>query len=251
MSVERDIADIDPDFNAPSDWSGMSGREKDAYITSYWNAASEAKQDELFNLSLAVFPDSDDFKEYIDDKIVVCLNQNMGGGFYGEGSLLGMTLAPNSNGSRSDDAQIVLHELIHTIQRNIAFPSLRNEGYIDRWFSEGQALALAGQRVATSPNGASTPQVKSIGNEHQHFSDTGEAFEQYGFAYNYLARLNDSQSMVSLLEGIRYYSLEDTVAVQNVSSDSFRYGFDQNMKKADGSQLTLENYETNYLSFHQ
>ncbi len=250
-AVRYDIADIDPDFNEPSNWSSMSDTEQYTYVVAYWNASSEAKHDELYAKYLEVYPQFVDFTKYIEDKIVVCLNPSMGGSFYGEGSLVGMTLATKSSAERADDSQIVLHELIHTIQKNIAFPSLPEEAYIDRWFSEGQAVVLAGQKVATSSNGAYTPKVKSIGNEHVHFSSTGEAYEQYGLAYKTLAKSNESQAMVSLLEGIRYYSLPNEYkSEQYVSSDAFRYGFNENMKKRNGSQLTLEEFETNYLSFH-
>lgn len=250
-TVRYDITDIDSDFAQPSNWSSMSDTEQYTYVVAYWNASSEAKHDELFGLYLEVYPHFDEFAKYIEDKIVVCLNPSMGGSSYGEGSLVGMTLATKSSAERADDSQIVLHELIHTIQKNIAFPSVYSEVYIDRWFSEGQAVALAGQKVATSSNGAYTPQVKSITNEHDHFSSTGEAYEQYGFAYNYLADSNDSQAMIALLEGVRYYSLPNKYkSEQHVSSDAFRHGFDENMKKPNGSQLTLEEFETNYLSFH-
>ncbi|GAA6203684.1 hypothetical protein [Thalassotalea sp. SU-HH00458] len=245
--VDYSTGDVDSDFVYPVGWETMSDEDKYAYYVAYWNSLSDQKHDELVSGFFALYPAN--YENYIvSKKIIVCLDERMGDG--GEATVLGMNIGPKSSGGTTNSA-LVLHELIHMIQKNIANPLDESERLLDRWFSEGQAVYLSGQKTATSVNGQTPVHVKTIVDENAYFSSPGLAYEHYGLAYKYLAEYNPKESMVSLLEDIRYYRKADTsYMLNNSSKDSFRYAFDENMKKADGTQLTLDEYENYYGSFH-
>lgn len=243
----KDISDIDSNFPAPANWNDMSYSSRLSAIKGYWNTISDDKQTALLVAygELLSF-DVIDGQE-IPEKIVVCLDQSKDSGIYGQGSLLGMNIAPQSKADRSDASQVVLHELIHTVQLNVSLPVDSAIAVNDHWFMEGQATYLAGQKTASSFDGYYPVNVVSFYEEEQHFSDSGLAYEHYAKAYSYLATHNDSSVFLSLLNGVRTYTGEVSVDAGNgVSGDRFRHAFDQNIKDSNDEQLTLENFRTDY-----
>ncbi|MCW8831965.1 MAG: hypothetical protein OQK03_01435, partial [Colwellia sp.] len=244
---EHDISDLDSDFPAPANWSEMTYNQRYSFVIGYWNSASDSKHGEL----VASYTEHYQFDPVgyntVADKVVVCLDQTMNGSRYGQGSIIGMNIAPNSTASRNDDDEVVLHELIHMIQFNVAVPTEGAAYGLDRWFTEGQATYLAGQKVASSHSGHYPVHVVDLYDEGQHFSDTGLAYEHYAVAYKYIDTHNSKAEVLNMLLDIRNYQGEGMrTRSSGVSSDIFQESFNVNMHKKDGTQLTINDYRSNY-----
>lgn len=177
------------------------------------------------------------------EKIVVCIDDtrtsNVG---YGEGTLAGMEIAANSIFSRSDINQIVYHELVHTIQGNVASPN-GDLNSLDRWFLEGQAVTLSGQKVATKPDGFNPTNVISSADENP--AEASKYYEHYGLAYSFLAKHNSAADFHNMFMEMRT-SIADEEASWGVVEPKFEQGFENHMK-VNGLPLILSDFKTNYL----
>mgnify|MGYP003624870762 CR=1 FL=1 len=245
----QDITSIDSDFVAPDGWAEMQSYARISFIKGYWNDISDEKQDQL----IAIYNQRYSFDVtngyLIPDKIVVCLDTTRDKVLYGQSTLLGMNLAPNSRASRSDAEQVILHELIHTIQLNVSTP-VDAGGVNDIWFMEGQASFLAGQKVAASADGFYPVDVVHFADADTVFQDNlGVAYEHYAKAYSYIDANSGKEAALRLLINVRHYQgggTNDTY--YGVSSDRFSAAFGANMLKKDGNPLTIEDYRNNYHS---
>ncbi|MGK0296375.1 MAG: hypothetical protein ACI884_002553, partial [Ulvibacter sp.] len=176
-------------------------------------------------------------------KIMVCLSERMNEMQYGEGTLLGMNLAHHSVYKRAnnDESQVILHELIHTIQQNISSPVKTISFTLDHWFKEGQATFLAGQTKADSKDGMRPVDVVTYWDESQVFSFGNDAYKHYALAYSLIA--DDKEAMKALMYDVRNYAGGgDTVPSNGISGTAFESAFDANMT------TTLQNLRTNYNS---
>jgi hypothetical protein len=247
-----DIAYIDSDFVAPAGWAEMQYSARLNVIKGYWNTITDEKQDRL----IALYNERYDYdltdNSLVPEKIVVCLDTTRDKVLYGQGTLLGMNIAPNSMASRSDAEQVILHELIHTIQLNVSTP-IDAGGVNDIWFMEGQASFLAGQKVAASAGGFYPVNVVHFADVDTVFQDNlGVAYEHYAKAYSYIDANSGKEAALNLLIDVRRYQGGGTSdTYYGVSSDRFSEAFDANMLKKDGSQLTIENFRNNYHSFFE
>jgi hypothetical protein len=245
----QDISSIDIDFVAPDGWAEMQYSARLSVIKGYWNNISDEKQDEF----IAIYNQRYNFDvtdgSLVSEKIVVCLDTTRDKVLYGQGTLLGMNLAPNSKASRSDAEQVILHELIHTIQLNVSTP-IDAGGVNDIWFMEGQASFLAGQKVAASASGFYPVDVVHFADVDTVFQDNlGVAYEHYAKAYSYINTNSGKDAALNLLIDVRRYQgggTNDTY--YGVSSDRFSEAFGANMLKKDGNPLTIEDYRNNYHS---
>jgi hypothetical protein len=249
VTVTRDITDIDSDFEAPGNWSAMVDDARFNYIKGYWNKISDAKQTELVTAYGELYGFDPVESNVVPEKIIVCLDQTKGDVLYGQGTLLGMNIAPNSKASRSDEEQVILHELIHTIQINVSIPVDAAITINDQWFMEGQAAKLSGQKVADSADGYYPVNVVHFADETNEFTDAGIAYLHYAKAYGYLDAHSHKENVLELLLDVRYYQSNGTNELYyGVSSDRFKDAFDDNIKQENGTQLTLENFRNNYHS---
>lgn len=248
--TNQDITSIDSDFFAPADWAEMQYSARLSVIKGYWNNISDEKQDEF----IAIYNQRYNFDvtdgSLVPEKIVVCLDTTRDKVLYGQGTLLGMNIAPNSKASRSDAEQVILHELIHTIQLNVSTP-VDAGGVNDIWFMEGQASFLAGQKVAASSSGFYPVDVVHFADVDTVFQDNlGVAYEHYAKAYSYIDANSGKEAAIRLLIDVRHYQgggTNDTY--YGVSSDRFSAAFGANMLKKDGNPLTIEDFRNNYHSF--
>jgi len=250
--VDSDITDIpNTGFDIPDGWESMSGIDKESALNGYWNTISDSKQVELVNIYLE-YDQRPDFLDgnKLPSKIGVCLDSSMNESLYGQGTLLGMNLAPKSVADRSDAQQVVLHELIHAIQINVSTPIDTTEPVNDLWFMEGQATFLAGQTVASSASGyypVSVVDSYDAGNLFQ--GDDGLAYTHYAKAYSYLNAHSTKEQIKTFLLAVRTYGNGgENGGYSGVSSDRFTEAFNANMKKTDDSQLTIKDFRTNYHS---
>ena len=246
----QDITSIDSDFVAPDGWAEMQSYARLSVIKGYWNDISDEKQDQLISIYNQRYDYDLTDNSLVPEKIVVCLDTTRDKVLYGQGTVLGMNLAPNSKASRSDAEQVILHELIHTIQLNVSTP-IDAGGVNDIWFMEGQASFLAGQKVAASSSGFYPVDVVHFADVDTVFQDNlGVAYEHYAKAYSYINTNSGKEAALKLLVDVRHYQgggTNDTY--YGVSSDRFSEAFDANMLKKDRSQLTIEDFRNNYHSF--
>lgn len=244
----QDITNIDSDFVAPAGWSTMESNARSSVIKGYWNSVTNEKQSELIDLFNQRYSSNltDDYS--IPEKIVVCLDTTRDSVLYGQGTLLGMNIAPNSKSGRSDAEQVIFHELIHTIQLNVSTPVDAIGGVNDTWFMEGQASYLAGQKVAGSASGFYPVDVVHFTEVDTVFQDNlGVAYEHFAKAYGYIDNYSGKERALSLLLDVRHYKGDGTTySYYGVSSDRFSEAFGANMLKADKSQLTIEDFRSNY-----
>lgn len=231
-------------------WSDSTYTEKVALVEAYWNTLDATGQylvgrefDVVSDFEISeLFVSTGGYK--VPAKIMVCLSDRMNESQYGEGTLLGINLAHHSVHKRAnnDESQVILHELIHTIQQNISSP-LKTIGFtLDHWFKEGQATFLAGQNKASSKDGMRPVDVVTWYDEGQVFGgSTSDAYKHYALAYSLIA---DKEAMKGLLYDIRSYTGGgDTVPSNGISGTAFESAFDANMS------TTLQNFRTNYDSF--
>jgi hypothetical protein len=232
-----------------SAWSSASYVQRTALVEAYWSSLDASSQyllgrefDSINSYKISeLYVDAGSYK--VPVKIMVCLSERMNEMQYGEGTLLGMNLAHHSAHKRkyNDESQVVLHELIHTIQQNISSP-LKTIGFtLDHWFKEGQATFLAGQNKASSKDGMRPVDVVTYYDESQNFSSGNDAYKHYALAYSLIA---DKEAMKGLLYDVRNYTGGgDTIPSNSVSGTAFESAFDANMS------TTLQNLRTNYNLF--
>ena len=240
-------------------WDYLSSLEKYKFVSAYWNKLSKAEQIELaqhYVDAYAKVHQNSDFNPvngygnvYVPEKIMVCLTTQMDSQVYGEGTILGMNLPPKSHATRNynDEEQVVLHELIHTIQQNVAGPVRTAGRLMDHWFLEGQATFLADQTTASSANGHNPVDVVTWSDESM-FSDAGTAYKHYALAYSYIDSTS-SNNMKKMLNDIRTYrGVGEFTPMNLISGAAFEFAFDSNMKNKGGDNLTLQEFRSNYHS---
>lgn len=135
-------------------------------------------------------------------KLVICLESSRSDFNWGEGTLKGMKIAPNSVASRGDDAQVVVHELIHHLQMTFA-GQFNDFSTLERWFAEGQAVYLSGQKITSGSHSRNPTGVLNIMEEGNHYSDVGLAYEDYGQAYKYLEQTYGQDSVRAMFKGMQ------------------------------------------------
>lgn len=192
-----------------------------------------------------------------NDKVVVCLASGMGGYNQGEGTIAGINMPPEHQQYKSDIAQIVVHELTHFIQNNLY--QVAGYGYmLPRWFSEGQSVYNAGQRMA-SPDEHYNFEPQDVVHFDDETGDAGVAYNHYGLAYRYI---RDHNSVESINDMMRL--MKDTVenpVVPDMTPKSldefgnpngflehvaFQKAFDATMVDHNGDPLTIERFRTTY-----
>lgn len=247
---DSDITDIpSTGFNKPDNWENLETYLRKGYLKAYWSEISDSKQAEFADFYNEIYSGDVLYGNKIPEKIGVCLDSTANSTMYGQGTLFGMNLAPKSQASRDDAGQVVLHELIHAIQLNVATPTDSNEIVIDRWFMEGQASFLAGQKVADSAsNYYPVNVVDSYDFSVEFQGDGGVAYPHYAKAYSYINAYSKESILEFLLDVRVYTGGGSNNGFSNESGQRFSSAFDANMKKSDGSPLTLEDFRNNYHS---
>jgi len=237
-------------ITVPETWQEMGWVQRESFLRAYWNNASDDKQTELVDFYHNFFGISDlDEGNTLPTKIGVCLDSSMNEVMYGQGTLLGMNIPPKSIASRSDAEQVILHELIHTLQHNISTPFNVGTQVNDLWFMEGQATYLSGQKMASNSDGYFPVNVVGGWDAGQEFGDDGIAYMHYAKAYSYLDIHSSKDRVLQLLLDVRnYQGAGQNFGHVGISSDRFTEAFNDNMVKANGEQLTLNDFRKNYHS---
>lgn len=242
-------------FNTPDNWSAMDDGTKYKHVSAYWNALSNAEQF-LFGKEFEYVSNRKISDLYLGEyrmpkKIMVCLSDLMDSSIYGEGTLLGMNLAQRSVHKRvnGDESQVVIHELIHTIQQNISAPVRTIGRTLDHWFVEGQATFLAGQTTASTTDGKNPVDVVTWSDETSVFASTNDAYKHYALAYSCIDKNNSANQIKQMLYSIRNFKGEGEISPSNhISGAAFEFAFNENMTKKGGDVLTLHEFRSNYHS---
>lgn len=164
-------------------------------------------------------------KAVIHDKVQVCLTPDLG---QAEGSIQGLQTGMDMS------EQVFAHELVHHVQHQLNY-------FMLRWFSEGQAVAIAGQRTASG--GADFNPVDIVTWEDENNIDTRQAYEQYGLAYKALAKHNSTDSIIAWLRATNksrtgmFPDLEDMPIAM----------FDQYFVDETGAPMTHAQFRDRYL----
>ncbi|WP_157680757.1 hypothetical protein [Marinobacter nauticus] len=193
------------------------------------------------------------------DKLVVCLNDSMGGNQFGEGSQFGIQVPPHTSSYHSKVGEIFTHELIHFIQNNIANAGQNPYGIMPRWFSEGQAVYFAGQSIASAGHHYTVNPVKILGfyDELDSGVDPSTAYEHYGLAYKYIHEANGRDVVVDMMRAMKT-NTDTPHQWQSAGVDAFgQYpefdeglaftrAFSDHIKDHTGAAMTIEQYRTGY-----
>ncbi|QBG36878.1 hypothetical protein [Litorilituus sediminis] len=160
-------------------------RPLENYLYAEFVKLSRAEQEAALAHFNAKLPYVSSIDEAIyQDKIYVCLTNNNSNIGWGEGTNLGISFSAPSVFSRQNPQQVVVHELIHTIQ--MAYTSSPYTfSHLPRWLLEGQAVYLSGQTVASKSQHANYEPL-SVNSFSDEYGDASEAYQHYGLAYSYI-----------------------------------------------------------------
>lgn len=187
-------------FNGGSSISNLIAKMEGYYS----RKSDEEIKDDLYSFTTEV--DNADVMDSLfvakSTKLVVCLEDTRSDFNWGEGTTNGIKIAPKSVALRSDDAQVVVHELIHHMQMTFA-GQFNDYSTLERWFAEGQAVYLSGQKVTVGNHSRNPTHVLNIIEEGNHYSDNGLAYEDYGQAYKYLEQTYGQDSVREMFKGMQ------------------------------------------------
>jgi len=193
------------------------------------------------------------------DKLLVCLNNSMGGNQFGEGSQLGIQVPPNTSSYHSRVGEIFFHELVHFIQNNVANAGQNPYMIMPRWFSEGQAVYFAGQSIASADHHYTVNPVEILGfyDEMDSGVDASTAYKHYGLAYKYIHEANGTDTIVDMMQAMTvntdtphlWQSAETNVGGQPPEFDAglaFTRAFSDFLTNHTGAPMTIEQYRAGY-----
>lgn len=236
-------------------WSGLSREEQIDFIrTNYLAWAYTPEHDTVAEKDLFL----------ATDKVQVCLNDQMGGSQFGEGSQVGLQVPPNTSTYHSRVGEIFSHELVHHIQQNVANVGQNPYEIMPRWFTEGQAVYMSGQAIASVDHHYNFDPVLILGfyDEVDVLGDGGDpstAYEHYGLAYKYLHESNGRDAIVQMMQDMKTNTDAPHVAMPANPEEwveppfpeydegmAFTRAFDGTIKNHTGASMTIEQYRTNY-----
>lgn len=239
----------------PEGFEDWSNSLKNGWAKKYF---SELEQSEQVAMILEnPFSQANGFVEgdmVYPEKIRVCLHASENQFQYGEGTSVGINVAAPSVNNPSGAEQIIVHELVHMIQDGLMYTHEFNS--LSRWFSEGQAVYISGQNIATNHNDYHTPTFADIDDERGH--DQQEVYSHYGLAYKYIQDANSIDAIIDMVASIKGYeshfgynpSFEDPNWSYNTNDpDSFIEAWDDsNLVDKNGITLTLQRWRDEYHS---
>ena len=170
-----------------------------------------------------------EYSGFRTDKVAVCVVAYRSSIGWGEGGASGIGIGANTTSHRSDDAQIINHELIHHLQVVIAGKETQHTA-LERWFAEGQATYLSGMSISSGDHARNPLNV--IYSDYQEYDNTelGLAYEDYGQAYEYIENTYGADAVMDML-----------YAIGNNYTDDSDYN--------DGSDWFFPKFETEFSNY--
>lgn len=262
--------EFDPGNNDPTQTTGSTAEdiyamEKDQWAD--WNALDRDEQiafirDTFLDSGYAYAPEHDTVAEkdvvLAADKVQICLSSDMGGSQFGEGSQVGIQVPPNTSSYHSRVGEIFTHELVHFIQGNIANVGQNPYALMPRWFTEGQAVYMSGQYLASVDHHHNMDPVKvlSYAQESDSGVDTATAYEHYGLAYQYIHENNGRDTIVQMMQSMKtntdapqvFMSAYEAFDPDQLYDEglAFTRAFDANFKDHTGESMSIEQYRMSY-----
>ena len=247
-------------YGKPDNFSSMSYEDQQKW--SYQHLRSSSRQDRIaFALQAAEYNGVSYTEQEViyKDKIIVCLKESTSTYNLGEGHRVGLSMAVPALFDNKNYEQLVKHELIHTVQKGII--AGLDGSVLPRWFSEGQAVYLSGQELA-SQNELDTFYIPDYVYSSNEGSDSSELYKHYGAAYKFLVDANTSSSMKQIVNGTAEniypfmyqselpedyeYSYYD-LAGQDTEAASFVMGWDSaKLKMKNGAELKFIEWKNHY-----
>lgn len=239
-------------------WRQWSESERQSYVAGLPDKLNQQAEDLGFDQEEWWTPITDDqFQRLEKDFLIGCLSPGMGGGTFGEGTLAGILMPPERQQWPGSVGQIVTHELVHFIQQNL-YNEAANPYLLPRWFSEGQAVFLSGQRIANQAHHYNYEPQEVIGFSDE-YGDLGMAYQHYGLAYSYIANNNSQTSINDLLRlmkdtvdnpGLYELSVLETGEYGQPlvygEAKAFQRAFDVTMYDHEGEPMTIDRFRTQY-----
>ncbi|MGO1659993.1 MAG: hypothetical protein ACTHYN_15465 [Marinobacter sp.] len=234
-------------------WDGATLEEKLAFAKNYYIQHTTHSDLELPLMNDILLP---------RDALVVCLSPGMRGAQFGEGSQFGIQVPPEVSTYHSKVGEIFAHEIVHFVQSNIADVGQRNPfAVMPRWFTEGQAVYLAGQSRA-SVNHHHQINAADITNWHAEQisnEDTGLLYKHYGLAYQYVHENNGTAAILNMMQSMktntdapqvwqRYKPFDNENPAANDKDPGLAFGraFAEHIDDHTGADLEFERYRTDY-----
>jgi len=183
----------------------------------------------------------------LENKIYVCLHENNFAAGWGEGHLAGINIGANSVYKPNNTAQIIVHELVHSLQYAL---TANVEGLrLPRWFSEGQAVYLSKMNVADKSNHNEYAPTAVVDFSDE-VGDPGLAYQHYGLAYQYLQAANGLSTIKTMMQRVKsddYKAQADSTFVNE--NANYIQAFDALMLDINQTPLTVADYRIHYHSY--
>jgi hypothetical protein len=257
---------------AYSAWTGNQTQQDDPTVTVM--ATSETKNDSATawetwsSLTLEeqmAFADDGYLQAPLEDTLlprealVACLVTGTSGSTVAEGSQFGIQVPGETSTYHSKVGEIFTHEIVHFVQNNIAHVGQSNPySVMPRWFSEGQAVYVAGQSIASPDHhhNFDPVDVVTFDDEIDSGYDSGFTYEHYALAYQYLHENNGRDTMVDMMLAMKSntdapheWQSKDAMANPPLTYDeglAFSRAFGNYIDDHTGEPLTIDRYRESY-----
>ncbi|WP_191965208.1 hypothetical protein [Marinobacter halotolerans] len=196
------------------------------------------------------------------ESMVVCLSPGMSGSQFGEGSQLGIQVPPETSTYHSRVGEIFTHEIVHFVQANISHVGQSNPfAVMPRWFTEGQAVYLAGQSIASVDHhhNLNAANIVSFLDEELSGYDSGFMYKHYGLAYKYVHENNGTATIVDMMQSMKSntdtphiwqpsvaFDPENPEATDKDPGLAFQRAFVNHISDHTGTPLEIKRYRTSY-----
>ncbi len=196
------------------------------------------------------------------ESMVVCLSPGMGGSMFGEGSQLGIQVPPETSTYHSRVGEIFTHEIVHFVQANISHVGQSNPfAVMPRWFTEGQAVYLAGQSIASTNHhyNLNAASIITWDDALNAGYDSGFMYQHYGLAYKYIHENNGMSAVVAMMQSMKSntdtphkwqasveFDPENPGADEKDPGLAFKRAFVNHIDDHTGTPLEIKRYWTSY-----
>lgn len=265
---------------SPSDWDALTQSEQLVlaekyynYIHSYegaaqWNTLNPDEK-QVYVQQTAEHVDLNEQPLINDillprDALVACLSPEMAGAQFGEGSQFGIQVPPHVSTYHKRVGEIFTHEIVHFVQTNIADVGQSNPfAVMPRWFTEGQAVYMAGQSLASVDHHhqINAAAITNWTAELDSGENPGFLYQHYGLAYQYVHENNGTTAVVNMMQSMktntdapqiwqRYLKIDDYTNPLRDKDPGLAFGraFVQYIDDHTGTDLEFERYITDYHS---
>jgi hypothetical protein len=249
----------------PTNFDGMNRNEQGAWFSLYFRSQNIQKQNEIIEEvgeKIGVNWQANQYR--LADKLLVCLHEGTDQFNYGEGTRFGVNVAAPSINTPSGAVSIIKHELVHTFQ-GMLYDSSYSAFLLPKWFSEGQAVYMSGQDIASTDDSSDYHATHFVNYQDESGFDPGELYKHYGLAYKYLNDANNAAAMTKVITGMNdsqfnsaSFSYSSNIVIGDVIDYDFSDGYSSHtlpfidsfdnagLVDSNGAKLDLRRYKRDY-----